>query len=302
MKEKKGPQQLELPPGSSDITTNPNCDFSSLSWTELGSESTKFNEASGFWHTMVCWTRERHWNRTIWRIEVENEFATEDGSGQAKYMCLRRIWRKTASPIGGGVDGKEECFDGWEWTVHWIENGVHNAVFGLVFPENAVEEGRSVKGSRYWPFQYPKVRCYRVSWEKTEEGGLLKYAVVDLKKEHKDNGMINGVLVKSKEEMEEEQRIVRMHAEKFAARILKGVRKWSERYDPKEGKSLYKKRVVHDCLVEEGRYRKWYGKLKAKYGYWTQKWTEGRMRSSMCLKRWQLLHTCWRYGREKGKK
>lgn len=221
---------------------------------------------------MLAWTRTRHWNRTIWRIEVEEEFAqkNDNGSSGAKYMAMRRLWRKTPAPVGGGEDGRGECMNAREWTVHWIKDGVHYAVFGLVIPKGAMVDGNE-RAMRYWPFQYPKVRCYRVSWEGVRgeggrvEGGLLKYGVVALEGEGVGEGDGFGG---------DERGVVRVHAEKAAGKILKGVRKWAERYDPKEGKTTYKKRVLHDCLVGEVGYRKWYGRLKTKYGYWVQKWPD----------------------------
>lgn len=272
--------RLELPAGSSDLTADPNEDLWALPWVQLCVERTACPGPAGFWHTMAAWTRTHHWNRTIWKVEVLDEFAAggeevvwdgrKDGHrGQLKrgggaesgrYMALRRLSRKTPAPVGGGADGKGESMDALEWTVHCVREGVHTAVFGLVVPEGAREEG-NMRAMRYWPFQYPKVKCYRVTYEKDSSGtgGFLKYSVVPLAEDVDDS---------------RDYEATKAHAEKAASKILKSVRKWSERYDPKAGKTSYQKRVVHDRLVSERDYRRWYNLLKTKYRNWVQKWPE----------------------------
>lgn len=285
--------EIQLPPGSSDLTAKPTDDFDGeKGWIELGSQPTKAT-AAGFWYVIRSFTRERHWNKTIFDVAltaeelVEYSEYLEGASHDPDERCkegsygpyapkpgfrlnaMRTLSRKTPAPIGGGPDGSELTYKAEEWTAQYtrtiLVNGrdtkhLHTAVFGLAVPENVCGPENPL-GKRYWPFQYPKVRCYRFSYEKTDdgEGGLLRYAVIPLGED--------ATCSRTFETMKK-------HSVNSAKKMLSVVRKRAETYDPNTGDSTYIKRVKHDNLLTEVEYRSRYDIMKLKYSFWVEQWTE----------------------------
>lgn len=283
-----------LPSGSCGLTANPTDDFDAKQgWIELGSQSTKAT-AAGFWHVIRSFTREQHWNKTIFEVcvtaeEVVEYLGTEEGKecdsikshaeswyGQHtpkpgfRLNVMRTLSRKTPAPIGGGSDGSGLTYKADEWTAQYIktvarETGnaehLHTAVFGLVVPENVCGP-ENPRALRYWPFQYPKVACYRFTYEADadgKEGGVLRYSVIPLGED--------AACPRNFESL-------KVHSVKSAAKMLSVLRKRAETYDPTTGGSTYVKRVKHDNLLTEIEYRTRYDAMKLKYMFWVEQWTE----------------------------
>lgn len=289
---------LKLPPGSSSLTANPTDNFEDDErWIELGSQPTKASPAA-FWYVMRSFTRDSHWNRTIFDVTVTaeehvpfsiardeehhgvpNSLETGDHGPYApkpgfRFNAMRVLSRKTPAPIGGGSDGTGLTYKAEEWTAQFVtrvkeeaggegqvQGQVHVAVFGLVIPDNVCgPENR--RALRYWPFQYPKVSCYRFTYEEAldgEAGGVLRYAVIPLGED--------AACPRNFETVKE-------HSAKSAAKMLSVLRKRTESYDPVVGGSTYVKRVAHDNLVTELEYRNRYDAMKVKYSFWVEQWTE----------------------------
>lgn len=277
---------LSLPHGSSDLTASPTQDFSDENeWIQLASMQTTCGP-DAFWFAINIFTRKHHWNKTIFQIDILDEesfpistthlhqqtshgaFAPKPGQ---RYNALRKLYRKTPAPIGGD-DGKSPTYSAREWTSQYVDETRHTAVFGLVIPSN-VQTEQNKRALRYWPFQYPKVKCYRFTYEAIADAvgdvaandsqpvkrGLLKYAVIPL---GEDPGSLRNfdTLVK--------------HSAKAAHKMLTQVRKRAEHFDPQLGDTTYVKRVVHDNLITEQQYRKHYDVMKVKYNFWVEQWTE----------------------------
>lgn len=273
---------LQLPHGSAYLTARPTDCFDDEAWVELGGIYTSAT-SEAFWYVMSCFTHESHWNRTIFDMTLTgDEFVPSNSSLQTegasspsrspqrekfpskewRYNAIRTLSRKTPAPIGGGKDGTQPTYTANEWTAQFIDsratNDIHNAVFGLVIPESVITPDNP-RAMRYWPFQYPKVRCYRFSYGVGKEGGTLRYSVVPL-----------GDEACNPRHFETLQR----HSKRTAQKLLSTVRKRAESYDPVLKCSTYVKRVVHDNLLTEHEYRKRYDLLKVKYSFWVEKWTE----------------------------
>lgn len=269
---------LALPEGASRLTARPTDLLDEQSgWIELGSQTTTAT-AEAFWHVIRVFTREQHWNRTIYSVTVtaeEKVSASEGVQSDRTYVryapkpgerlhVLRTLSRKTPAPIGGGEDGKGLTYSAEEWASQFVTEGVggtalHVAAFGLVIP-GVVRGPDNPRALRYWPFQYPKVRCYRFTYEEHEQGqGLLRYAVIPL-----------GEDAHSPREFE----TLKRHSAKSAQKMLTVLRKRAEWYDPARGGSAYVKRVVHDNLLTEAEYRAKYDMMKVKYNFWVDRWTE----------------------------
>lgn len=286
---------LKLPQGSSGLTARPTDDFGSDErWIELGVQPTKAT-AAAFWYVMHSFTRDQHWNRTIFDVTVTaEEQVALPGSIQAKASkasgvnsrlddhgpyapkpgcrlnALRVLSRKTPAPVGGGEDGTGLTYKAEEWTAQFVtefdETGggytqLHVAVFGLVIPE-CVSTTENRRALRYWPFQYPKVSCYRFTYEGAadgETGGVLRYGVIPLGEDPESPRTFE---------------TLKKHSAKSAEKMLSVLRKRAEWYDPVLGGSGYVKRVEHDNLLSELEYRNRYDVMKVKYSYWVEKWTE----------------------------
>lgn len=274
---------LSLPPGSSDLTGSPKDPLDEdAGWVELGSQHTTAPVAA-FWDVIRVFTRECHWNRTIYEVTVtaEETVNISDGvlsDGERKSYAphaplqgtrlhaIRNLSRKTPAPIGGGEDGKGLTYSADEWATHFIVERkgnveLHVAAFGLVIPE-IVRKPDNPRALRYWPFQYPKVRCYRFSYERDEDestGGTLRYAVIPLGEEACSPRHYESI---------------KRHSAKSAEKMLTVLRKRAEWYDPDLGGSAYVKRVEHDNLLTEAEYRARYDEMKIKYSFWVEQWTE----------------------------
>lgn len=280
-----------IPPNSSLLTANPHDDFESLTeWIALHTELTT-GDAAAFWYVMGQFTRTQHWNRTIFDVSMQSEALEALDSHRdinscalptvssprpplgTRYIALRELHRKTGSPIGGGVDGNEKSFSCHEWTTQYVRLGVnrerHIAVFGLVIPQNIVDE-ENPRAMTYWPFHYPKSRCYRYTCEALSEDERarcshthrLSFEVVPLgvKRSRPGSRPLDDVL---------------SHASRAAAKQLVQVRKRMENFDSVRGVSTYVKRVHHDKLVPERLYRTHYARLKSRYAaHWVQTWSE----------------------------
>jgi hypothetical protein len=297
-----------LPVGTSDLTCHPLEDFEAThEWVELGQLPVKSN-ADGFWHCMRQWTHERHWNRTIWKITMEQQAFSEtqrtrksksdcggaaahaeDGSNGTsvpsmpeifvgpppeghRWSSCRVLHRKTPAPVGGGIDGSRPSHTAVEWTTQYVsdEDDRHTAVFGLAIPESA-RIGGNLRALTYWPFQYPKVRALSLSFEPNDE------------KDSEDakagrNGLLRYRVIPLSDKLcsfGRDFEATRVHASKSALRVLNACRKRAERYDPAIGDSSYVKRIVHDTVVDEELYRMRYDQLKVKYGtFWAANWPE----------------------------
>lgn len=280
--------QLQLPPGSSRLTGRPTDPFNEdAGWVELGSTKTRVT-SDAFWYVIKSFTRDRHWNRTIYDVTLtaDETVATANSPQHApparteqpqpdqkqptssapkpgtRYNAIRTLSRKTPAPIGGGPDGTQPTYKAEEWTAQFLscETRVerHVAIFGLVIPESVRGPGNE-RALRYWPFQYPKVACYRFSYEGTDEGGLLRYAVIPL-----------GDDAKSPRDFE----TLKRHSARTATKLLTVLRKRADWYDPAIGRSTYVKRVAHDNLLSEVEYRRRYDEMKVKYSFWVDRWTE----------------------------
>lgn len=240
---------------------------------------------------------------------------------ELRYHALRHLARKTPAPIGGGENGDQPTREAMEWTVQYVENGVeecydcidndskespsdpskslpyyetklesattHIATFGLCIPQ-IVQTEDNPRAQRYWPFQYPKVRCYRFTYVEIKDDesdsdeitkrtqdtnedndkisdtqpprqGVLRYEVVPL-----------GEDAKTPREFEK----LKEHSKNTAVKMLTQLRKRLEKYDAREGRSTYEKRVTHDNLISEEAFRQRYDEMKSKYNFWIDKWTE----------------------------
>lgn len=272
---------LQLRPGSSDLTAHPTDLFDEYAnWVELGRIPTKVTPAA-FWYVIRSFTCDRHWNRTIFDIALtaeetvplcEENASAEDtkhgGHNQWapkrgwRYNAVRTLSRKTPAPIGGGDDGTQRTYRAEEWTAQFVsvDEGVqkHHAVFGLVIPQ-CVRTSGNERALRYWPFQYPKVRCYRFTYEEGAEGAMLTYAVMPL-----------GDDARNPRDFE----TLKRHSAKTAEKLLTILRKRADSYDSYLGGSTYIKRVVHDNLLTEVEYRQRYDDMKVKYSFWVECWTE----------------------------
>ncbi len=289
--------QVSIPPCSSNLTAMPDDDFEAEpNWLELHTEETSGDE-KGFWHVMDSYTRTLHWNRQIFDISIESEaltptYSPDSGSESSqpplfssipppgmRYTAVREIVRKTPSPIGGGLSGTDPSYVAHEWTTQYIARKTevrperHTAVFGLIIPEAAAGKDNP-RAMTYWPFHYPKARCYKYTWEalpdaENDEGTsgkyLLRFAIVPLGDE------------KTSETASRRFDVIRKHAKKAAAKQLIQVRKRAERFDTVRGVSTYVKRVIHDVLVPERLYRSHYNRLKVRYAYWVGIWAESEV-------------------------
>lgn len=317
-----------LPCGTSDLTASPYDDLDACEdWVELAEVSVK-SGPEGFWHCVEQWTYDIHWNRTIWKMDVVHAETVpsgissddagdprEEGATLAKArhidsaeptekhdigrpcgvpnrgsrrVVLRKLYRKTPSPIGGGANATEPSHEADEWTLQYVSNrtGRHVCIFGFAVPDKVCQNGNP-KGLRYWPFQYPKVRALAVTYEpgspsvadNTDNAGdtgdagdagnaddprglgTLRYHVIPLSADVCSTGR--------------DFESTRVHASKSAMRLLKECRKRAERYDPIEMSTTYTKRVVHDVHVDEAQYRLHYDRLKKDYGtHWAANWPE----------------------------
>lgn len=299
-------KRFALPSGTSSLTAYPWDNFEAISgWTELAHVEVAA-DADGFWHCIEQWTHERHWNRSIWKIELISQAMVSHASmpldhdhticpsipldstlkssslenflrpppAKMRWIGLRELYRKSAAPVGGGEDGNGPSHTVYEWTTQyaWENQRKHVAVFGLCIPETARRDGNS-RAMTYWPFQYPKVRAFSISFEPDESkiansetgsheksSGVLRYCVLPLSQDICPNISFEDT---------------RAHASKSAVRLLSQCRKRAEKYDPSHGTSLYVKRVNHDKFVAEEHYRKHYDRLKENYGlYWAANWPE----------------------------
>lgn len=272
---------LQLPPGSSDLTAHPTDPLDRHEgWVNLGCMPTTVTPAA-FWYVIRSFTRDQHWNRTIFDITLtaeefvplNGEHAISDDAENSeqnrwapkrgwRYNAIRTLSRKTPAPIGGGDDGSQLTYKAKEWTAQFVsvDEGVekHHAVFGLVVPQCVRTPGNE-RALRYWPFQYPKVRCYRFTYEKGTEGPMLTYSVVPL-----------GDDARNPRDFE----TLKRHSAKTAEKLLSVLRKRADSYDPQLGGSKYIKRVAHDNLLTELEYRQRYDVMKIKYNFWVERWTE----------------------------
>lgn len=303
--------RLMPPSGTSPLTAwAGDADLDDLGWVTLHSERVR-KSSDAFWHVMQMLTESSHWNRTIFSVapvayEIvhrANNAVTHAGSGvgpgypqdHCRYHVLRHLLRKTPAPIGGViVDGNvsskaavqasqngvaednvsSRCYDAHEWTAQWKEESRHVAVFGLCIPDHVVTE-ENPRALRYWPFQYPKVRCYRFVFDEDCDeglddgekgkgnekicGGMLHYQVVPLGEE-----------VKSARQFE----TLICHAKPAAMKMTTLVRKRMQHFDTSSRQSTYVKRVHHDNVLTEARFRQRYDNMKVKYSYWVDRWTE----------------------------
>ena len=262
--------RVELPIGSSTLTANPYDELETLEWVELATEESGANP-SAFWHAMGQFTRELHWNKSFFDISITAEALhslpnkdSEVKVGSVKmpcigasappegyrYVALRSLARKIASPIGGGAYGLNKSYVCEEWTVQYITKNVHTAIFGLVIPENILGP-ENPRAMTYWPFHYPKCRAYRYTYS----SGKLQYDVVPLR-------------------IAQTRTISNMvkHIHNAAKKNLIQVRKRMTNFDPIRGISTYTKRVHHDKIVAEIVYRKHYNRIRDKYSYWVEIW------------------------------
>lgn len=300
--------ELSKPEKTSTLTawaTDLNLD--EQAWVTLHAEEVR-KPADAFWYVMETLTSSSHWNRTIFSITPvtfelvhHHDFSIESsgtGAGPGgpseglRYHALRHLLRKSPAPIGGipadiickdASDISEpieigeksmggRCFDAHEWTAQWIEQKRHVAVFGLCIPQHVVTP-ENPRALRYWPFQYPKVRCYRFVFEESRSemqsddagnsketaSGVLYYQVVPLGEE-----------ARSKRQFET---LIR-HAKPSAVKLTTLVRKRMQHFDINLKASTYVKRVLHDNLLSESRFRRRYDAMKVKYSFWVERWTE----------------------------
>lgn len=285
--------RVGLPPGSSGLTAAPNDDFDDESaWVELYSVETTA-DAAGFWYVMSLYTRSQHWNRTIFEMTVVDEETVPGDSphtgrgpppASARYSALRRLCRKAPAPVGGGIDGSAPTHEAQEWTTQYVrtsdeaghEHQKHIAVFGLVVPESVRDD------RRYFPYQYPRVRCYRYIYEELSESaeGNLTVGSADESEAGKASKRRRGILKYSVIPLGDganatrDYATVRKFAVKSAEVMVTHLRKRAERYDTDLGESTYVKRVVHDRLVSERAYRRHYDRMKLRYSFWVEQWTE----------------------------
>jgi hypothetical protein len=266
-----------LPDGTSDLTAAPWDDFDALPFVDLA-ELPVSTGGGAFWDCVSAWTYDRHFNKCIWRVDLlADAFVASDGSalsgagwdtgGRAaprpalartrgclpppdatRWIALRELQRKTPAPVGGGADRRGPSLSAHEWTAQYVSpaSGRHTAVFGLVVPTTALENGNP-RALTMWPFQYPKVRALAVSFEPTARkegavaadasaGGVLRYSVLPLETGPPAAGR--------------DFEAVKVWAGRTALKFLNVVRKRCERFDPVAGRSTYVKRVVHDrCVV-----------------------------------------------------
>lgn len=304
--------RLAKPEGTSSLTAwagDP--DLDQLAWVTLHSEWVS-KPSAAFWHVMQTLTESSHWNRTIFSItpvayEVlygDDDTIVRSGSGagpgyppdHCRYHALRHLLRKTPAPIGGlGLasnfsvqraihdsqnsesehDVNSRCYNAHEWTAQWKEKSRHVAVFGLCIPGHVVTS-ENPRALRYWPFQYPKVRCYRFVFDtdcdemsmngggdsgKGEKvsGGTLHYQVVPLGEEVRSGRQFETLIC---------------HAKPAAMKMTTLIRKRMQHFDVELRQSTYVKRVHHDNILSEARFRRRYDAMKVKYSYWVDRWTE----------------------------
>lgn len=299
------------PEGTSALTAwAGDSDLDELEWVTLHSERV-CKPSTAFWHVMQVFTGCCHWNRTIFSVTpIAYEIVNSDdgtvkcaGSGVGpgcpsnhyRYNILRHLLRKTPAPIGGqlsadnnlsqsvassdgnvssGNNASGRCYDAYEWSAQWMEKSRHVAVFGLCIPDHVATK-ENPRALRYWPFQYPKVRCYRFVFDADCEdvhpaddnsssngntgGGMLHYQVVPLGEEIKSGRQFDALVC---------------HSKPTAMKMTTLVRKRMQHYDASLRQSTYVKRVHHDNVLSEARFRRRYDAMKLKYSYWVGQWTE----------------------------
>lgn len=252
---------------------------------------------SSFWHVVDIVTVHQHWNRTIYsqtllqseHVQLSDGASVPDHDGAMycapppkgkRVNALRRLSRKTPAPIGGTQDNHGRTYDAYEWTAQWTDHsdphpvqvtdkrGRHVACFGLSIPDHVVTEDNP-RALRYWPFQYPKTRAYRFVYEpappsttddtESQPGYVLRYEVVPLGHEAKSPRDFEA-LVK--------------HARPSGIKLVTHFRKRMAHYDEKLGTSTYVKRVVHDNMMSEIRFRRWYDDMKIRHAPQIRTWSQ----------------------------
>lgn len=267
-------------------------DLNAEQWVTLYEEKTN-QSPSAFWYVMQLITAEQHWNRSIFSMDLisaesvslDTNLATNISPSAVaippppgmRVHMLRRLSRKTPAPIGGLEKTGGRAYNADEWAALWSIGNSHNACFGLCIPTSLVTSDNP-RALRYWPFQYPKVRCYRFVYEYLtgiekkgnvpetamsqpdhESAAVLRYEVVPLGDEAKSPRHFETLI---------------RHARPSAIKMITHVRKRMVHYDPNLGGSTYVKRVAHDNLLTEDMFRTRYDTMKLKYGYWVNQWTE----------------------------
>lgn len=307
-----------VPVGTANLTALPTEDLRSESpsktpWVTLHAETTTAT-SEAFWYVLNAFTHKEHWNRTLYNIQLESQSLLNNEtrevrrldqkpayqttpSKESTYIGVRNLCRKTPSPVGG--ENGKPCFDAVEWAALFIENvssvdeahlmavdehvrlskEMDSAVFGLCIPQRIINAGNP-RALRYWPFQYPKARCYRFSYRSIngievsnsdsgqQEGeseisqkpiGVVSYAVQPLGDE--------SYSLRHFDEMKN-------HLSNGAKKLVTMLRKRLEKYDPQIGASTYIKRVLHDALITEQEYRAKYDVMKQRYSFWVGCWNE----------------------------
>mmetsp|Transcript_15908 Transcript_15908/g.31929 ORF Transcript_15908/g.31929 Transcript_15908/m.31929 type:complete len:497 (-) Transcript_15908:748-2238(-) len=275
---------LQVPSGTSDLTMLP-CEedhrmaFGCADWVSLAVEEAAGVHERGFWFAMDLWTREIHWNRSIWKIDVIEEVERNEnffGEGGTRRWFMRRLHRKSPAPVTAGQLGDAVTSDAMEWASHYAPNhhelgsstssshSLPHVVFSLLVPQ-AARSSSNQRATRYWPFHYPKAQAYRFTFDPAENhSGLahLRYDVIPL----------DADLTRQNGGRDFEATLA--FVQKGARLLLASLRKIARSYDVKLGRSTYEKRVYHDTLYPEGRYRENYRRLKMSYGFWVQQWPE----------------------------
>lgn len=272
---------VHMPSDACALTAHPDDDFESdPGWIELARTETTA-DAPAFWHIMSTFTRELHWVRQFFSVQVLDEAFTPEHPqspisvvdprsvgappARVRYTAVRELLRKTPAPIGGGPNGTDPSFVAHEWTTQYVAGDRHVAVFGLVVPVS-VAGPDNPRAMTFWPFQYPKARAYRFEWTPGAQPGdaaTISFGSIPLGIDV--DGPVGLTRARSLEATME-------HVRRGAAKQTILVRKRAERFDSTKGQSTYVKKVVHDALVPEMRYREHYNRLKARYAHWVSSW------------------------------
>lgn len=272
---------VRLPCDACELTAHPDDDFEGeAGWIELSCTETSA-DAPAFWHVMSTFTRDLHWVRQFFSIQVIDEAYSPSQPGNpssaaqstfsdapsagVRYTAVRELLRKTPSPIGSGPNGTDPSFVAHEWTAQYIAGDRHVAVFGLVVP-TCVAGPDNPRAMTYWPFQYPKARAYRFEWAPGDApGDAAKISFSSIPLGIDADGPTGETKARTLASTLE-------HVRRAAAKQTELVRKRAERFDPSKGESTYVKKVLHDALVPEMRYRAHYNRLKKRYAHWVASW------------------------------
>lgn len=168
------------------------------------------------------------------------------------------------------IDGEHDAADQQD-----SEPARHIACFGLSLPESVVTPANP-RALRYWPFQYPKARCYRFVYERWSDdaGGNENQSDTEEVVEGDGDWLLRYEVVPLGDEARSPREFATLlrHARPAAVKMVQHLRKRMKHFDVTLGTSTYVKRVTHDHMISEVAFRRWYDALKLRHAPQIQDW------------------------------